>query len=112
AQFTGATVKRWSTPGLTDPSVPFEIQVDATAPKVVRKRGDGTNVLATGLTPLKLKQKLGGRSHRRFDLVLRGWSAWRDTIHIDLGPWVAPRLPPETTLQAEFGQYSLSFVRE
>jgi hypothetical protein len=36
----------------------------------------------------------------------------RDTVHVDLGPWVAPRIPPETTLQAEFGQYSLSFVRE
>ena len=40
------------------------------------------------------------------------WAPIRDTTVVDLGPYAAPRLPPDVQQESEFGQYSLLFIRD
>jgi tetratricopeptide (TPR) repeat protein len=115
--FTGAKVKSWKAPDLEDPNKPFSFEIELEAEKVVRPRGDGALTL-TVLEPKNLKRAFGGRATRKFDLVLSAWgpppmrAPIRDTTTIDLGPYAAPRLPPDVQQESEFGQYSLLYIRD
>ena len=110
--FTGARLKSWATPKLDDPNVPFTIKISLEAENVVHKQRNGELTLASGLEPTNLKKAFGGKSTRRFDLVLRGWTVQRNESTIDLGPYACARLPGDVQQESKYGQYSLVFIRE
>lgn len=89
--------------------VRFRLKLDV--PKAVRPRGDGALVVAP-LRPTGLKEGLAAHRERQFDIVLSDWVVIRDTVHIDLGPYVAPRLPASVLLKDQIGQFSLLWARE
>lgn len=91
--------------------VPVRFRLLVDVPKAIRPRGDGALVLAP-LRPTGLKEGLAAHRERQFDIVLSDWIVVRDTVHVDLGPYAAARLPANVLLKDEVGQFSLLWARE
>lgn len=112
AQFPGAQVTDFEFQKTKVPEAPFTTAETIKVQNFARKRGDGTLILPTGVAPVLLSQTFGGRSKRRFDIVLRNWLNFHDKIEINPGKLSVSALPKSIFIKKQFASYSLSFRRK
>lgn len=107
--FLGARLIDFDFPGADRPDAPFEIAATVEVPVFVEER-EGRPSIRTGLDPLLLTSKFGGKPRREHPLLVRMARAQHDEVEIDLGTgYEVASLPRNVLLADEFGSYSLTF---
>jgi hypothetical protein len=114
--FPGARVLARALPRREEAGVPLTITFEFQAEGAIRARGDGKLELRGVVPPSDLKERYAAYRTRQLDLLLHdvwaGGGARRDSIRVHLGPYVCPRLPKSVAIKNQFGQFSLSWIRE
>lgn len=107
--FPGAKVKSAEMPGIEDPSTPMTFSLSLTAPKLLRKSGDGY-LMKPVLQPQQMVRAFAGRSKRDHPFHQRGARVTRDSLRIEAGKsYRLHRTPVDVTLAGALGTYSLRY---
>ncbi len=107
--FPGAKVKSCEMKGLDEPEKPFAIAASLTAPKLIKKSGDGF-LLKPLFQPLQMVKSFAGRSQREHPCHFRSQRVSRDAIRVEGGAsYRLERTPSDVTLVSALGTYSLAF---
>lgn len=109
--FPGARVKTGTFTDIEKPGVPFRVDLELEAPRLLDRAGDDL-VLRPVLQPLSMVRSFIRSPRRRHPYHFRAQVVRRDQLEVHLGEGFAEvRLPADAVLTSPLGSYSLSFER-
>jgi len=110
--FPGAKLLSFDVPDLDRPDAPFRLVFACQAPRVAVE-SDGLFAIKTGIPPLELTERFGGKSRREHPMLFRRAGAQVDEVEIDLGEgYDVAALPPNLLVRDRFGSYSFRVSAE